>query len=60
MLELGDVDVNYVARAAPTVTAETTGTLEEMIRRRIRDEDYDDVERRLPPAQASLQVSHCP
>jgi U3 small nucleolar RNA-associated protein MPP10 len=51
LLEKGDLDVDYLAKPAPTVTEESTRTLEDAIKQRILDGDFDDVERRLPPAQ---------
>lgn len=49
LLEIGTMDVDVLARQAPVITKEVTETIEELIKRRIRDEDFDDVERRVAP-----------
>lgn len=41
-----DVDFEQICRAAPPITEEVTQTLEEMICQRIKDNAFDDVERR--------------
>ncbi len=47
-----DMEFDVVTRPAPEITAEVTTTLEELIKKRIRDGDFDDVEPRqeLPAA----------
>ena len=46
LLEL-DLDYQQTVKVAPTITAEVTQTLEEMIKQRINDEMWDDVERQV-------------
>ena len=48
LLEKGDLDVKYASRPAPVVTEEVTESIEDLIKRRIAAEDYDDVVRTLP------------
>ncbi|KAJ3208664.1 hypothetical protein HDU67_006605, partial [Dinochytrium kinnereticum] len=45
------LEVEHASRPAPVVTEETTATLEDLIRQRIKDALFDDVERRLPPRE---------
>ena len=48
LLEKGDLDVKYSSRPAPVITEEITETIEDVIKRRIAAEDFDDVVRKLP------------
>ncbi|KAJ3123438.1 U3 snoRNP protein, partial [Irineochytrium annulatum] len=41
-----DLDIEHASRPAPTVTEDTTRTLEDMIKQRVLDALFDDVERR--------------
>mmetsp|Transcript_8799 Transcript_8799/g.11448 ORF Transcript_8799/g.11448 Transcript_8799/m.11448 type:complete len:583 (+) Transcript_8799:85-1833(+) len=51
LLEKGDLDVQYISTPAPTITMDVTESLEDIIRKRIADGDYDDVVRKLPMEQ---------
>lgn len=49
LLEKGaEIQVDYLSRPAPAITEEVTRSLEDRIKQRILDGDYDDVERKLP------------
>ncbi|KAJ3078338.1 U3 snoRNP protein [Quaeritorhiza haematococci] len=54
LLEAGDLDVDIALKPAPVVTEETTKTLEDLIKRRIRDAAFDDVERKVLTVQGEL------
>lgn len=43
-----DLEFDHTGKAKPTVTTESVASLEERIRQRILDQDFDDVERKLP------------
>ncbi|KAI8846951.1 Mpp10 protein-domain-containing protein [Chytridium lagenaria] len=43
-----NLEVEHASRPTPVVTEETTATLEDMIRSRIKDSLFDDVERKIP------------
>ncbi len=49
LLEMGDLDVDILAKQAPIITKEHTESIEDIIRKRVREQDFDDVERRKPP-----------
>jgi len=49
LLEKGaEMEVDYLMHPAPVITEEATKTVEDLIRQRIIDQDFDDVQRRLP------------
>ncbi|CAG8446321.1 17284_t:CDS:10 [Acaulospora colombiana] len=44
-----DLEFDYIAKPVPVITEEVTEKLEDMIKRRILDETFDDVERKRDP-----------
>lgn len=47
-----DIDFEHASKAAPVITEEVTESLENIIRQRIKDRAWDDVERKLAPTTA--------
>ncbi|KAJ3049488.1 u3 small nucleolar ribonucleoprotein MPP10, partial [Rhizophlyctis rosea] len=43
-----DLEIDYAAKPVPVITEESTATLEDMIRQRIKDQLFDDVVRKAP------------
>ena len=53
------VEYDQVSKPAPMITSEKTSSLEELIKQRIRDEAFDDVERQLAPTEEKqLEAKH--
>lgn len=57
-----EIDVERSAKPIPIVTEERTRSLEEIIKQRIVDNNFDDVKRKLPPSlvQKSLPIDEDP
>jgi len=53
LLEEGDLDVEFLSKPAPAITEEATMSLEDTIKSRILNSDFDDVERKLASAIAA-------
>lgn len=52
-----DLDFERSAKPVPVITQETTETLEDMIRRRIKTYDFDDIPRRIPDSLPEFKAS---
>ncbi|KAF5102328.1 hypothetical protein D0Z03_000448 [Geotrichum reessii] len=52
-----DLDFERSAKPVPVITKETTETLEDMIRRRIKTYDFDDLPRRVPDSLPEFKPS---
>lgn len=52
-----DLDFERSAKPVPVITQETTETLEDMIRRRIKANDFDDIPRRIPDSLPEFKAS---
>lgn len=54
------VTFEHTTQGAPEITEETTQTLEDLIIQRIKDQIFDDVERKLKPKAQSLEYKKAP
>ncbi|CAI5467366.1 unnamed protein product [Closterium sp. Yama58-4] len=50
-----DLDFEHAARPAPVITEEVTQTIEEIIKRRILNQQFDDVERKAKPVATPVK-----
>lgn len=52
-----DLDFEHAMRPAPAITEEVTESIEALIRQRIKDQAWDDVERRVAPQAANAIIT---